>query len=856
VRDDGHLPATAAPRRYALSLHIDPSLPRFSGSTRIEVDVPEPTSHVVLNALDLHVVSAAATVGGETIAATTSTRAGHGGWKADELVLTFARPLPAGQARIDVDYDAAFGDELKGLYRVEDSGRRYAFTQFEAADARRAFPCFDEPGFKTPYEVTITTPAATMALANTPETGSTVLADGSIEHHFAPSPPLPSYLVAFAVGEFDIVEWQKEPFSIRAVTTKGHGTMTGLALEAAAALVAKLGDYFAFPYPYAKLDLVAVPDFGGGAMENPGLVTFRDSLLLLDPRRATTASRRALAVVIAHELAHQWLGDLVTMRWWDDVWLNEGFATWAEAKVVDAWRPSFGATLDQIAGVQGVMDTDAMKSARAVREPVRSRSEAEEAFDGITYDKGAAVLRMIESWLGPDVFRRGVQRYLHENAWKTATAHDLFDALDYVSTQRVEKLANGFLDQPGVPEVNVRWSCDGPSGAGRLVLSASEWRPVGSDAGKPRDWMLPVCVESDALKGRSCFTLGREPITRDLGGACPTWIYPNADLAGYYRFALDGPRLVALARNARGLSPLDRLGIVSNAWAEVRRGAIDPSVVFDILPAFDHELSRHLVSQIAGTLQAIDNSLVDDGDRDLYERWVAARMAPREQSLGWEASPNEDEDRTIARRTVLWTMGEIARDPGTLEEADSRARMWLRDPTSVPEDVAAVALPLASLGAGAARLHQLRAAAAHARAPEDRILAIRAMGAFDDPDVLRKALDLAFTDELKLSELRYLFGSANGHQRARSTLFAWEKENWDRLRARLPGEFGIGMLIDVAGSMCTRADRDDARDFFAPRVQGIEGTKRHLDEALEAAGLCVALREEGAQAVTHFLKRR
>jgi alanyl aminopeptidase len=856
VREDGHLPATASPSRYSLSLHIDPSLPRFSGSARIDVDIPEPTPHVVLNALDLHVLSASALVGAERVAATASSRAGHGGWKADELVLTFERPLPAGHARIDIDYDAAFGDELTGLYRVEEGGRKYAFTQFEVADARRAFPCFDEPGFKTPYEVTITTPAATMALANAPETTTSTLSDGSVEHTFAPSSPLPSYLVAFAVGDFDVVEWQKEPFSIRAVTTKGRGTLTSLALEAAAALVGKLGDYFAYPYPYPKLDLVAVPDFAAGAMENAGLVTFRDSILLLDPRRATAASRRSQTIVIAHELAHQWLGDLVTMRWWDDVWLNEGFATWAEAKVVDAWKPSFGATLDQIAGLQSVMDLDSMKSARAVREPVRSRSEAEEAFDGITYDKGAAVLRMIESWLGPDVFRRGVQRYLQQNAWKTATSHDLFEALDYVSTQRVEKLASGFLDQPGVPEVNVRWSCAGSHGSGRLEMGESEWRPLGADPGAAHDWMLPVCVESDALKSRSCFTLGHDPITRDLGSLCPTWIHPNADLAGYYRFSLDGPRLTALARTAHGLSPLDRLGLVANAWAEVRQGAIDPSVVLDILPAFDRDQDRRLVAQIAATLEAIESSLVDDDDRRLYERWVKARMGPREESLGWDAAPNEDEDRAIARRTVLWTMGEVARDTATLEEADARATAWLRDPTSVPQDVAAVAVPLASMGAGAARLHQLRAAAAHAKTLEDRVLALRSMGMFDDPDVLRKALDLVFTDEIKLSELHYVFGAAVGHRPARSTVFAWEKENWDRLRARLPGDFGIGMLIDVAGTACTRAERDEARDFFTSRIKGIEGTNRHFEEILEWAGLCVALREHGAQAVTRYLKRR
>jgi cytosol alanyl aminopeptidase len=810
----------------------------------------------VLHARDMTIARALARVGGESRAATATMRPAHGGTTDEELVLAFARPLPAGEAEIDLDYDGPFAPDLAGLYRVVEAGHAYAYTQFEAADARRAFPCFDEPGFKTPYDLAITTPAAMMALSNAPEISHGALPDGSIEHRFATSRPLPSYLVAFAVGDFDVVEWQKEPFPLRAITPKGRGGLTGLALEAAAALVTRLGDYFAIPYPYPKLDLVAVPDFAAGAMENPGLVTFRDSLLLVDPRRATTSTRRAQAQVIAHELAHQWLGDLVTMKWWDDTWLNEGFATWAEAKIVDAWKPSFGATLEQVAGVQHVMDIDALESARAVREPVHSRSEAEEAFDGLTYDKGAAVLRMIESWLGPDVFRRGLQRYLNENAWKNASASDLFEALDFVSAQRIGKVAGGFLDQPGVPEVLVSWTCGGSAGGGRLELSESEWRPIGASSGARREWTLPVCVASDAEKEKTCFTLGRDPIAREFGAGCPTWVYPNADLAGYYRFVVDGPKLIALARSARALSPVDRIGLVSNAWAEVRQGAVGAGVLFEMLPELDGDSNRYVVDQIAGTLQGIDLALVDDDVRPGYERWVRARMAPRKAALGWEPRPNEDDDRAISRRTVLWIMGETANDEATFDEADAIARKWLRDPASVLPDVAAVALPLASMKAGGARLYQLRAVVANARTPEDRVLAIRAMGTFDDPALLRKAFELALTDEIKLSELRYLFGSALGHRVARPVLYAWEKENWDKLRARLPGSFGVGMLIDVASTMCTHAARDDARDFFVPRTRGIEGTKRHLDEALEQAGLCVALHEHGAAELAYFLRRR
>jgi alanyl aminopeptidase len=821
---------------------------------RIQVAILEPTRFVVLHARDINVLHAVAHVGDMTVTATPKPRLAAGGVVPEELVLSFARRLPAGAAELEISYDAPFAADLAGLYRVEEAGRMYAYTQFEVANARRAFPCFDEPNDKTPYDVTLITPSETMALANSPEISQTVATDGTVEHRFATSPPLPSYLVAFAVGDFDVVEGQKTPFPIRAITTKGRANLTGLAIEAAAALVTRLSDYFAIAYPFAKLDLVAVPDFAAGAMENPGLITFRDTLILLDSARATTSIRRSQAEVIAHELAHQWLGDLVTLQWWDDLWLNEGFAMWAEAKIVDQWKPSFGATFGQIAGVQHVMDIDGLKSARAIREPVHSTSEAEEAFDGITYDKGAAVLRMIEGWLGPDVFRRGVQRYLHENAWKNARSDDLFRALEFVSTQRIGELARGFLDQPGVPDVLVNWTCG--SGGARLELNESEWRPLGTGGDAPHTWTLPVCVGTEALKGKSCFTLGRDPIARNLGADCPAWVYPNAGEVGYYRFVVAGTRLMALARGARALAPIDRLGLVSNAWAEVRQGAIGAPILLDMLPAFDAESNRHVVEQIASILQGIDLALVDDNVREPFQRWVAARMAMHKASLGWETSPSEDDDRIIERRTVLWALGEIADDETTLNEAQQYAESWLRDPTAVPADTAAVALPLASIKAGAARLYQLRSAATNAKTPEDRALAIRAMGTFDDPVLLRKALDLTLTDEFKLSELRYVFGSAVGHRAGRPVLYAWEKENWDKLRARLPGSFGRGMLIDVAATMCTAAARDDARDFFLPATREVEGIKRPLEEALESAGLCIALREHGAEEVTRYLRRK
>ena len=855
-REDGRLPPTVTPRRYALDLRIDPTQARFSGLTSIEVDVPEPTWHVVLHARDMTLSRAFARVGASELPATFVRRLAHDGAQPEELVLSFAQPLPVGPAVLVFAYDAPFASDLAGLYSVKDGGASYAYTQFENTDARRAFPCFDEPGFKTAYDVTITAPRGQTVLTNSPERSHDDTPDGMVVHRFETSRPMPSYLVAFAVGDFDIVQGQSTPFPIRAVTTKGKGGLTSLALEAAVALVARLEDYFGVPYPYAKLDIVAVPDFAAGAMENPGLVTFRDVLLLLDPRNATIAMKREQALTIAHEFAHQWFGDLVTMKWWDDVWLNEGFATWAEAKMVDEWRPSFGATVDQISDVQYVMDVDSLTTTRAVRQPARSTSEVMEAFDGITYEKGAAVLRMLERWLGADTFQRGVQKYVRDNAWGNVGADDLFRAMEFVSTRKVGELAGAFLDQTGVPSVQVTWKCGGKSG-NKLELRQSEWRPLGEADHPVRNWTLPVCVAAEGQKNSACFTLGAEPIVRDLGPTCPGWVYPNADEAGYYRFLLDRTHLLALARGAQGLPPADRLGLVSNAWAGVRQGALEPGALLDVLPSFDADTSHYVVEQISSALHGLDDAMVDDADRAAFRRYVAARFAGRKAALGWEPAPGarESDDRVLERRVVLRAMGEAAYDKATLDEAERYARKWLKDPSSVPGDTAAVAVPLASLRAGLARLEELRAAVKAAPTPEDRVLAIRAMGAFDDPVTLRRALDLGLEGELRASELRYVLGSAMDRHASAPVLYAWVKEHWDKLRTSVPTE-ERDLLVAPAGRLCSFAERDDAKAFLGQATQGLEGTKRWLDEALEEAGLCASLREHGAAAVEKYFRAR
>ncbi len=856
VRDDGRLPPLATPAKYALDLKIDPAQPRFEGTVRIDVDVPQRTSWVVLHAHAVDVGRARAVFGPpngqQELVARTSMRAAKGAKDPEELVLFFDQPLPAGRITLELAFAAPFDDELSGLYRIKDGERWYAFTQFEATDARRAFPCFDEPAFKVPFEIAITAPPGAIALANTPET-----AREGTRFRFATTPPLPSYLVAFAVGDFDVRSLDRtETPPIRIVTTKGKPRDHGdLALEATAGILGVLEQYFGIPYPYPKLDVVAVPELAAGAMENPGLVTFREDLLLLDPQRASVAARRSQALVVAHELAHQWFGDLVTASWWNDLWLNEGMATWMEWRAVEKWRPSFGAKNDATLSALGVMDVDALVTARAIRQPVTSTGEAHEAFDGITYEKGAAVLATIEKWIGEDAFRRGVRAYLEDNKWKSVQADKLLGALDRASGKDVTQMASAYLDRPGVPAVDAHLECEA-GGRWHAELTQEPWRPLGSKlpAEDDRVWTIPVCTRALGDAKIACADLAFGAPSLVAGrGRCPAAIHPNVESA-YYRFVVSDKEVLRLAEAKKELDVPARLSLLSNAWAGVRAGKLDPKTLVKLLPMFDDDPTRHVASQVAAILAGMDRALIEDDARLAFQKLVAARFAKRKKELGWLPKPSESGtgDEAMLRRIILSAMGDLAEDDATLKEAEKLALDWLADPTSVDADAASVAVDLASRRADASRLDSLRDAAKKAKTREDRITALRAMAGFDDPAVLGKALDLALTDEIRIAEIRYLFGPAFTRRRTQPVAEAWVRAHWDELRKKLPGSLSAG-LVGAAGVGCSKAEAEERAAFYTPRAAAIEGTQRGLAEALESVSLCAELRRHGASALTKAL---
>jgi aminopeptidase N len=851
-RDDGRLPATATPRRYALTLNVDPGQERFQGQVTIDVDLPQPTPHVVLHGRGLNVLDVSVTTGSAALAGAATSRRSHGSVEPDELVLDFPQPVPAGRAALSITFDAPFDKELSGLYRVKEGERWYAFTQLESTFARRVFPCFDEPGFKVPFDLQITTPKGMIAVANTPELSRADAGATTSRFDFATTPPLPTYLLAFAVGDFDVREGAKTPVPIRLITVKGKAALGDIALDATAGLVKKLGDYFAIPYPFPKLDVVAVPDFAAGAMENPGLVTFREDFLLLDPNHANVAAKRYAAVVIAHELAHIWFGDLVTMKWWNDAWLNEGFATWMETKVTDLWHPDYAVHLDDVFNRQRIMDTDALASAQAVRQTATSPGEIEEMFDGISYEKGSAVLGMIEHWIGPDAMQRGVHDYLQAHAWKNAEEADLMAALDHASGKDVAGMAATFIDRAGVPAVALTSTCTG--GKLDLGFTQSAWHPLGVEAketdGTP--WRIPVCFRAGPAAKEQCAELATASTSVALDvGSCPPWTLTNAGGVGYYRASLPEAETRALAKAQAQLDVADRISFVSNLLADVRSGRLSPDVALGVLPAFDRETDSHVLMAITRTLAAFDHAFVNERSRPAFRAYVSARLARAKQRLGWEAKDGEAGDAALARAEVLEAMGDLARDPATLKEAEAVASRWLKDPGSVDGDVASVAVPLASINAGPARLVELALALNTAKTPLDRRTAVKAIGSFDDKTTLARAWELALTREVRQQDSFSILGVAARRAETARLLFPWLAAHWDAARARTASGYARDLIVPI-WSACDKDELDAERAFYQPRVKDLEGVERPLAEAAEHATACIALRASGADAVTKF----
>jgi alanyl aminopeptidase len=845
------LPDSVRPLQEEVSLRVVPGEERFDGSARIALEVTALSEMVWLHGAELELRGArlagatvrATAVGGQFIAVVPTT------------------PLEPGHYDLELEFSGVLSKkDISGLFQLVEEGRPYAYTQFEAIDARRAFPCFDEPSFKIPWTITLTHRPEHLAVSNTPVAEEHDVSGMKVTR-FAQTRPLPSYLVAFAVGPFDLVDagrWGKNKVPVRIVTPKGKLAETRWAVESTGPILEQLEGYFGIPYPYEKLDQLAVPvDFG--AMENPGLVTYTQRWLLSRVDEDTPTRQRLYAGVAAHELAHQWFGDLVTMAWWDDLWLNEAFATWMAKRVIAAWRPSWDADVLAVESRGGALTADGLANARQVRQPILSNDDIENAFDGITYGKGASVIAMFESWVTPQAFQKGVSAYLAQHAFGSASAADFLSSISTAAGIDVSGPFNTFLEQPGAPRVSMELSCL-KSGKPTLLLRQRRHLPVGSKADAAKTWAVPICVRY-AVKGkveRACTLLAQAEGQLELpsANACPDWVLPNDSMRGHYRASLSGATDLAtlLSKGRKQLSVAERVGVLDDMKALVASGELDLSVALATVPLAASDENRHLVEAAASFASSLNEVVVPEALKPKAEQFVRLNFGARAKKLGLQVSASDDEDTRLLRPSVVGLVARAGKEPALRRQALELAVKWVGDRRAVHPDLVETVLSIAADTGDPALHSSLLEAVKTERDLADRNRMLGALSAFPERALVERQLRLALGDELDPRESMRLVWGASKDVRTRDVAVAFVENNWDALIARLPKDSGAG-LVFVASGYCDEKLRDQVQAFFEGRSTRYTGGPRDFALALEGIDLCIAYRDRQRPVVTAFLER-
>ncbi len=805
------LPPGARPTRVTAELTIDPRQDGFSGVEQIELAVDQPLPVLWLNA-DLIEIT-----GSEPAATVVAAPPSFAG-------LQFATPLPAGSATVTIRWKGRLSrTDNEGAFRQQENGEWYVLTQGEPLGMRRILPCFDEPSYKIPWRISLRVPKADAAFFNTPQVSSDESGEMKLVR-FAETKPLPSYLLAFGVGPFERVDAGKvksgAPVGI--VVTRGKTAWARYSALSSPKLMDILEDWFGIPYHYPKLDLIEVP-LGGGAMENPGLITFAQRINLVKPGMESPRFQRTAASVEAHEFAHLWFGDLVTNAWWDDIWLNEAFATWMAFHAVETFQQAWGEPEERTASMGRAMAADRLLSARRIRQPIESEGDIKTAFDTITYQKGAAVIRMFEEYVGEDRFRQGVQAYLRRHADGIATAGEFLAAISEAAGRDVTASFSSFLDQAGLPLVTVKVSCEG--GKGRAALSQARYVPLGAtrDPLPAQTWQVPVCLRTD--RGRTCLLLSSATGTADLG-ECPRWVMPNAGAAGYYRTALDDAQTGKLTQAVAQLTAPERMAFFADLDAAAQAGAADLPRVFQLAAALGGDKDRHVVETVMPAIAFPANrGFFSDDALPKYAAFVRETFGGRARSLGFAEKDGEPEDARILRPKLLELVGNEGQDLQLRSEARKVADAWLADHRSTIPELASAALFLAALGGDVGFFEKLHAAAKAEKDRVERQRILGAMGDFRDPALVERGFQIFLADEFDPREAIALLWGPSSDPRTREAAMRFVQQSFDAIVRRMPRDYGAG-LAGIGGGFCDEAHARVLEESFAPRVRAFPGGDR------------------------------
>jgi aminopeptidase N len=844
------LPELARPVNYQLTFAPDFEKNIFAGQETISIQVLKPTSEIVLNAAEIDFLSASITSAGVTQEAKVSLD------KARQMAtLGMAKTIAAGPATIQIHFTGLLNDELRGFYLGKDEqGRKYAVTQFEATDARRAFPSFDEPAYKATFDITVVADTKHVVLSN-----AKVLSDelGPVEgkHRvkFATSAKMSSYLVAIAVGEFEAVEGESDGIPIRVWGTPGKKQLDGFALESAKFFMHYYNQYFGIKYPFEKLDLIGLPDFAAGAMENTGLITFREALLLIDDKHASIPLKQEVADILSHEMAHMWFGDLVTMQWWDDIWLNEGFATWMSPKPVAAWKPEWQVELQTVRDTITSQSVDSLQHTRPIQQAAETPAQIQELFDGIAYGKSAAVLRMLEAYIGPENFRAGVNQYLKQHAYGNATATDFWTTLAKASGKPVDRVMPTFVHQAGLPFVAVRAECS--NGSTQVTLRQQRYlfdRELFNREESKELWQIPVCLkEGGAASEQTNCRLLTEKEARFKLPSCGSWTLSNAGADGFYRSGYEAANVRAIAEDlAEGLTPAERIMLLGDVWASVRVGKKPVTDYLALAEGLENETSRPVLSELLSQIQYIEHYLTSDSDQQQYSRWVRQLLAPSIRRLGFEPKPGESEEDKQLRSRVLQVAGGTGQDPEVLAWARKWTDRALASDGPLDNTIADTAFSLAARDGDPTLYDRMLEKQKQVKTPEDFYVYLGALNSFRDPKLIEHNLTRALSPEVRSQDAVGVIADIMDLPAGGAMAWNFMKSHWNEI-SKISGGFAGAGLVDATSTFCSAEQEEQVREFFT--AHKVPSAERGLQQSLERIHNCADLKSQQGPQLAQWL---
>ncbi|MGH7259370.1 MAG: M1 family metallopeptidase [Nitrospiraceae bacterium] len=852
--DPYRLPRHILPTRYDLRLTPDLTAAAFAGDATITVTVRRATKTIVLNAAELDVTAASVTHnGGRSHRATIALEE-----PAERCRLTFPAPIAPGTWTLRLTFNGKLNDKLRGFYRstykdAAGAARVMAATQFEATDARRAFPCWDEPDFKAVFATALVIDPALTAVSNTAivserrEGGKKVL-------RFADTIAMSTYLVAFIVGEIEATEPTmvgRAPLRLWCVPGKKHLAKFGQ--EIAAFSLKFFEDYYGLPYPSDKLDLLAIPDFASGAMENLGAIAFRENALLVDEQAATHAELERIADVVAHENAHMWFGDLVTMSWWNGLWLNEAFATFAEMLAVDAWKPEWKRWETFGVSRAAAMIVDGLHSSRPIEYPVRAPKDADAMFDVLTYEKGASVLRMLEQHLGPEVFRDGIRHYLRAHAYGNADTKDLWVSLGRVAKQPVPKLMNGWIFEPGYPLVTVSLTRNG-----RLRLSQRRFTYLSSSAPRASrrkpvaaTWQVPIQLRmTTKTKRESCRLLLAGAGTQVSLPKGMDSVLVNEGGHGFYRVRYERTLLARLLRLVPdGLAPIERFNLINDAWASTMAGLMPVTDYLDMTARFQADRDKNIWAVLIDSFHAL-HRIIEPAGRAALDSFVRDRIGPVVAELGWTPRAGEDDLRRQLRGDMIRALGTLGNDRAAQAQAAERYAAYKKNPAAVDPNVLPAVIAILAHAGDAARYQEFSERFRTAATPQEERRYLYALAAFRPADLLARTLEKTINGEFRTQDapfmVRLVLASVYGRE------LAWEfvKTNWDAMDRRYPKQ-GLRRMCEGIVGLATPALERDVQKFFRERKIDLGG--KTLAQYLEQLRIAVVFRERDGKALARYL---